>query len=249
MPVHINGRGPFRFFIDTGAERSAISTFLAGALGYRLAGLPDVLREGVIGALPTPEVRLQQLRCDAVGRDAMTALVLPEAILGDWDGLIGVDVLAGSVLSISSPQWQAQVSTSDSKPRRSTKGLRFDSGTLHLPMLRLSIGAHAVMALLDTGATQSVGNRALARALGLRTSAGAIVMDAAGARLPAELATVAGFRLDAAALPAAALRIAELPLFSRRGLGNRPALLLGVDRLNAVSDLRIDFRARRLYAR
>lgn len=249
MPVHINGRGPFRFFVDTGAERSAISTFLAGALGYRLAGLPEVRRDGVIGALPTPEVRLQQLRCDAVGRDAMTALVLPEAILGDWDGLIGVDVLASSVVSISSPQWQAQVSTTDSKPGRATKGLRFASGTLHLPSLRLSIGAHTVTALLDTGAVQSVGNRALARALSLQTSAGAIVMDAAGARLPAELTTVAGFSLDAAALPAAALRIAELPLFSRRGIGNRPALLLGVDRLNAVSDLRIDFRSRRLYAR
>lgn len=249
VATDVEGRGPFRFFVDTGAERSAVSAFLADALGHRVAALPSVRRDGVVGSRSTPEVQLTSLRCDAVERQSIAALVLPDTVLGDWDGLIGADMLQGNTLSVHAPDWRVTLAATDGWKPIAGRGVRFTSGTLHLPSLRLSIGGRAVTALLDTGAVHSVANRALAQALDLQAGDTAVVTDAAGARLPARLAVAPGFRLDAAALPAAALRIADLPLFERRGLADRPAVLLGLDKLSSLASLQIDFRSRRLHAR
>jgi predicted aspartyl protease len=249
IPAHINGRGPFRLFVDTGAERSAISAFLAASLGHRVADLPMIRRDGVVGSQLTPHVLLKSLRCGPVERTSIAALVLPDAVLGNWDGLLGADMLADNALSIAAPRWEAAIESSASSGRRGTRSLRFAAGTVHLPSFRLSIGGRAVTALLDSGAVHSVGNRALAQALELATFDTAVVMDAAGARLAASLAMAPEFRLDGAVLPAATLRIVDLPMFSRRGLTERPALLLGLDRLNTLAALQIDFRSRHLHAR
>src|SRR5262245_22989425 len=41
-PVIVNGQGPFRFIVDTGANRSAVSQALADQLGLTPNGVGDV---------------------------------------------------------------------------------------------------------------------------------------------------------------------------------------------------------------
>src|SRR5690242_15723582 len=59
LETTIDGKGPYRFVVDTGADRSVIASDVAEDLGL----LPhrDVVVQGIVRALPAPSVRLQNL--------------------------------------------------------------------------------------------------------------------------------------------------------------------------------------------
>lgn len=114
-----------------------------------------------------------------------------------------------------------------------TEGLR-DFGFITLTLDGTNVAAVAVV---DTGAAQTVLNNAAAHALGLRT-------DGSDPRLrkrskgteglggkphPTWLYTLPGMRGAAWRQPAMEVRISELPVFKAIGLDTRPALILGAD--------------------
>ncbi|CAH0066413.1 MULTISPECIES: aspartyl protease family protein [Stenotrophomonas] len=114
-----------------------------------------------------------------------------------------------------------------------TEGLR-DFGFITLTLDGTNVAAVAVV---DTGAAQTVLNNAAAHALGLRT-------DGSDPRLrkrskgteglggkphPTWLYTLPGMRSTAWQHPAMEVRISELPVFKAIGLDTRPALILGAD--------------------
>src|SRR5688500_20020643 len=49
-PVYINGQGPLRLVLDTGASASAVTALAAERLGLSVAGARTVLLRGVTGA-------------------------------------------------------------------------------------------------------------------------------------------------------------------------------------------------------
>ena len=114
-----------------------------------------------------------------------------------------------------------------------TEGLR-DFGFITLTLDGTNVAAVAVV---DTGAAQTVLNNAAAHALGLRT-------DGSDPRLrkrskgteglggkphPTWLYTLLGMRSTAWQHPSMEVRISELPVFKAIGLEGRPALILGAD--------------------
>ena len=89
VDVMVNGSGPYRFLLDTGSNRSAVSTRVAAALR-----LPAVARTEVVTAGGTTSaivVRLSSIALGPVIRKEVlaTAIDAPQAA----DGLIGQDVL------------------------------------------------------------------------------------------------------------------------------------------------------------
>src|SRR5208283_3750492 len=56
-PAYINGRGPFRLVLDTGASQSAVTSQLATYLGYKLEGSMQMLMHGVTGSAKVPTIR------------------------------------------------------------------------------------------------------------------------------------------------------------------------------------------------
>src|SRR5215471_11396367 len=58
--VMVNGQGPFRFVIDTGASRSTLSPHLAKALGLSTPGR-NVILNGVTGAAEVATVTVDKL--------------------------------------------------------------------------------------------------------------------------------------------------------------------------------------------
>ena len=56
----INERGPYRFVVDTGANRSVLSTELAQSLGLAADGQAVV--HGIAGMLPSPVTRCRTSR-------------------------------------------------------------------------------------------------------------------------------------------------------------------------------------------
>src|SRR6202022_5073733 len=60
-PVMINGRGPFRLVLDTGASHSAITALVALALGIPTDRSPPVTLRGVTGSATVPPIRADPL--------------------------------------------------------------------------------------------------------------------------------------------------------------------------------------------
>ncbi len=56
-PVFINGHGPFRLVLDTGASTSVVTAMVALALGIPTDQSPQVLLSGVTGSLAVPTIR------------------------------------------------------------------------------------------------------------------------------------------------------------------------------------------------
>src|SRR6185312_9794284 len=59
-PVLINGKGPFRLVLDTGASHSAVTAGVARALGIPL-GETHVLLHGVMGTVAVPTIHVENL--------------------------------------------------------------------------------------------------------------------------------------------------------------------------------------------
>src|SRR5271155_4146276 len=60
-PVLINGRGPFRLVLDTGASSSGVTAMVAMALGIRTDESPHVMLRGVTGSATVPTLRVDTL--------------------------------------------------------------------------------------------------------------------------------------------------------------------------------------------
>ncbi len=64
--VMVNGKGPFRFVIDTGASRSTLAPHLARALGLKVSVGRNVMLNGVTGAAEVPTVAVDSLEIGAL---------------------------------------------------------------------------------------------------------------------------------------------------------------------------------------
>jgi len=90
VPVRLSGVGPFRFLVDTGADRTAISRQIAGRLGLvrgETAALHTVTGVSSVSTANVPA--LEMTRKPVKIRDAP---LLDSAAMGA-DGIIGVDSL------------------------------------------------------------------------------------------------------------------------------------------------------------
>lgn len=248
-PVFVDGRGPFRFMLDTGAGISAVSELLATEMRLRPPTGNPLVVSGVLGQRQTPGVELQQLRCDGLQITAARVAVFSATQLGDLDGLLGADLLRTGSLLLDFEQKAFALRAADraeSAGQRLKLRLRFGG----LPAVSLRVGDCKTWALIDSGAPHSIGNDSLRDWLDIRAQfeprLDAMVADVAGGRQPAILAPAPALMLGKRLLPAAPLRFTNLTAFERWGWRDQPALLLGLDRLRQLRSLQIDYRKARL---
>src|SRR4030095_13036457 len=64
--VKVNGKGPYRFVIDTGASRSTLAPHLAKALGLTVPNGRRVVLNGVTGAAEVPTVIVDTIEIGAL---------------------------------------------------------------------------------------------------------------------------------------------------------------------------------------
>ncbi len=101
LPVRIDGHGPFRFRLDTGASRTVVSDRLAARLRLPASGSTQMVTPTGAAAARLVEVRRVDLGCGWSA--AASALALPALSLdsaGGIDGLVGQDVLWASRFAI-----------------------------------------------------------------------------------------------------------------------------------------------------
>lgn len=250
IAAHVNGRGPFRFMLDTGSAVSAISLFLARELRLTPAGdapsSADLL--GSTGRMPVTRVRAQSLEVDGRQMNPPPMAVMPEPAReeGAAQGVLGADLLQHYPIDISFAGSTV------------TLGQRVEGARLHnvviarhlgsLIALRARIANIDLPAILDTGAQRTIGNSALANALHLKDhpAEAAVVSGVDGQALAASERATPSLRLGRHALPALPLLYADLPVFAHWGWSGTPSILLGMDLLNRLSHLRIDYPRQRV---
>ena len=244
--VEINGRGPYRFIIDTGANRSAVSPGLVADLGLvpSLAGLLQT--HGVTGEAPLPAVDVDEIRAGDLVYDPGPLPVLAGLVLGDTDGILGTEGLAGARVDVDFTTDSVSITRSDGKraangyfvvPARSYRGLLLVEG---------KAGRIPVHAIIDTGAERTLGNAPLRDALVGKVSregkSRSRVVGATDAGYDGMSFRVPALRIGAASLYNMPVTFGDMHVFDVWGLANEPAVLIGMDMIGQLRRFVVDYR-------
>src|SRR6266852_397507 len=89
VPVMINGRGPFRFIVDTGANHSTISPGLARELGLKPAEGPSIILDGITGSAQVSFVRIDRLQAGELTIESTAVPVVWASVMAGADGILG----------------------------------------------------------------------------------------------------------------------------------------------------------------
>lgn len=155
VPISIDGRGPFRFLVDTGASHSAVSSALAGRLALR--PVARTLVTTPTGQTWRPVVRLRGASVGGVALDEIRPSIAGGAYLHDVmrvDGVLGQDVLAPRHYTLDYRQRALTWGGPASEGHQITLPLEWHEGT---PIVRaVWAGGGTLRLVADTGASHIV---------------------------------------------------------------------------------------------
>jgi predicted aspartyl protease len=253
-PVSINGRGPYHFLVDSGAERTLLAEEVAAELA--LPHGHKVMVEGIIRGQPADLVNVQRLEMGALVCSGLDVPVLPRAML-DADGYLGLDVLDGrrvildfraQTLTVTQPQgFLSSLWAHGNEAVVRTLG---NSGRLRATDCLVD-GVRAA-AFVDTGAEVSVANPALYDMLRKRSGNRKMVRGevglygVTGGRILGIETDIDEILLGRLRLTYTLLVVAGLEVFDVWGLKHEPALLFGMDSLRRFSRVSIDYGRKEL---
>jgi predicted aspartyl protease len=247
VAVQVNGRGPYHFIVDSGADTSAVGLRIAHDLQLPL-GSPAILN-GMTSRNLVDRVKIAEL---TLGPSVVKNLEVPalrEIDLGA-DGLLGIDALVRQRLMLDFEKRVIKVEDA-AKPMKYSPGdivivARRQRGQLILTAVQAA--GVKLDAVIDTGTEISIGNLLLRDKLIRRrakfTTVEAIGVTGVTAKL--QIATIDELRLGPVMLRNVPIAFADVPPFKLFGLANEPALLLGTDILDTFRRVSLDFRARKV---
>lgn len=253
VPVHIDGQGPFRLVLDTGAQRSAVTPTVAAALGIPLDRSPPVRLHGVTGTAVTPTIEVDTLQVGDLAMQSQRLPVLPD-VFGGAQGLLGMDGMENRRIYIDFRADFVDISLSrGQRPARGFFVVPTLRDTPELLVVRAQIGGVDVRAIIDTGAQATVGNEALRRALRStvrrRTTGQDQVHGATGDTQTGVSAIIPDMRMGPLAVSGVHVTFSDLHIFSLWELTDTPSLLVGMDILGLVDTLIIDYHRREVHIR
>jgi hypothetical protein len=248
VEVRVNGRGPYQFVVDSGADTSVVGLRIARDLQLPL-GTPVTLNNMTDRNI-VDRVKVESL---SLGPSIIRNLQLPalrESDLGGA-GMIGIDALARQRLMMDFEKRSIRVEDA-SKPAKSLPGdivvtARLQRGQLILTEVRA--GRLTLDAVIDTGSQITIGNSALRDKLVRRRIGKFRTVTATGVTgktIDLQLAQVGELRLGSVILRNVPMAFADVPPFEVFGLADKPALLLGTDLLETFRRVSLDFRARKV---
>ncbi len=242
IPIRINDQGPFPFVVDTGANQSVISLELAAQLSLPAGPLQPLNGVAGIQSAPSTQATLQ------IGRRTQiqaTLSMLPATSLGA-PGMLGLDSLEGQTLTLDFGGEALRID--DGRHGRAdpdsvaVKARRRDG---QLTLVDADLAGIKVVAFLDSGAQNTIGNMAL-RALAATRSPTSQwtrtpIVSATGQTIDAEWADLPRLRVGGLDLAYWPVAFADLHTFRMWNLVQQPAILLGVDVLSRFQSVCLDF--------
>jgi predicted aspartyl protease len=248
VQVGVNGRGPYHFIVDSGADTSAVGIRIARQLQLPL-GRP-VLLNAMTARSIVDRVKVAEL---TLGPSTIRNLELPalrEQDIGG-QGMIGIDALVRQRLLMDFEKRLIRVEDA-SKPYKPLPGEIVVTGKLQRGQLILTEVKAAGLrldAVVDTGTEVTVGNLALRDRL-IRKNRDKFVTipvtGVTGVTMNVQIARIRELQLGSVTLRDVPIAFADLPPFRVFGLADEPALLLGTDLLETFRRVSLDFRSRKV---
>lgn len=245
VPVRLSGTGPYRFLVDTGADRTAVSRELATKLKLaagQKASLHSVSEMSTISTATVPDLQLTRRNVRVID-----AAVLESANMGA-DGILGVDSLRAQRVLFDFEGQSMSVVPSKSIESVTEPGaivITAQSRNGRLIITEARANGRPVTVVLDTGAQVSIGNSALRKQLlgkGLRDGSQRIELESVtGGKLMGDYLFVRELEMSGVQLSNLAIVFADAHTFKALKLERKPALLLGMNALRAFKRVSIDF--------
>jgi predicted aspartyl protease len=250
-PVMINGQGPFRLVLDTGANRSAVNAQVAQVLGIAPDVTHPVLLRGVTGIVAVPTIRVTSFSVGDVILESATLPIVTDA-LGGADGVLGTEGFADKQLYIDFRHDRITITHS-----RGTRVLgdffsvpleRSNTGLL---IVRAVVGGERVHAIIDTGGQATIGNEAMRQALVRRRAKGtpSEVIDVTTTSQDALAFASPPIELGSIHIQGARITYGDMHIFEHWHLTTEPALLIGMDAIGLLDVFIIDYRRHELQLR
>ena len=246
LDTYVDGKGPFHFMVDTGADRSVIAHDVAAKLGLVDGG--DVVVQGISRSMPATTVALKNLTFGQITVDRVHAPVLPREFLRA-DGYLGLDVIDGRKVTFDFIRDALKVEQSDGlsswfHPNEAI--MRVDGSHGRLMAVDCLVEGVQAFAFIDSGAQMSIGNSHLFAALQDKGKTYfnddiVPVYGVTGGQSTGRIAAISDIHLGSLEFRRSYLVISDLPVFDVWGLTNKPALFIGMNFLCQTSAFTIDF--------
>jgi len=253
VPAMINGQGPFRLIVDTGASYSSVSPELAQRLGLQSSDEYPFLVNGITGSARAPSVPIDHLQAGDLHLRSLRLPVIWSPIMAGADGILGAAGLKEERIMVEFKR--NRVTILRSQRGMAPRGFQRVHATVMesgLMTVEVRVGGVRAIAVVDTGAERSLGNQALRDALRhwQNTRKAPVFTDVFGST--EEIAR--GERGLAPTITLGPLQLLDVDviygdfhIFDVWKMRDRPAMILGMDVLGTATSLGIDFRNRELY--
>ena len=258
VETRLNGLGPFRFVIDTGASISVIYESAREEIGIEAVPGIQVHVLGMTGSGMFPIGQVAEISVGNEPWNNARVALLPDTapVAGRIDGILGVDFLSRYAVLYSQRERVLRLYPRELVAGNSYKGwerialrdLRVGDGNVAVFIFDMYIDAEHIPTVFDLGATVNVMNRRAARALDIlvrRPRSRPEVYGVSGrAEVLAEL-RVWRLRIDNSVWRNKIFLVGEFPVFEALGIDRRPAAITGTD-FFGQRDFIIDFARQRL---
>ncbi|HWX26285.1 MAG TPA: retropepsin-like aspartic protease [Steroidobacteraceae bacterium] len=252
-PVMINGHGPFRLVLDTGASHSAVTSLVALALGIPTDQSPPVILRGVTGFATVPTIHVETLTVGDLAVDSPVLPIVPDA-LGGAQGILGGEGLMGKRVFIDFRHDKIIITFSrNERSSRDFVDVPFYSIRETLVVVNAMIGDVRVKAIIDTGGQTTIANLALQHALARHSfqfrGKPDQIIGATKDVQEGEILPMPAIAFGSIQILDPGVTFADMYIFKQWKLLNEPAILIGMDALGLLDALVIDYRRHELQMR
>jgi Aspartyl protease len=238
IPAFVNGKGPFAFILDTGADGSAVYQWFADKAHLSKGKLRDV--DGQTGNVSSPTYSLKSLSVDGHAIHKIVADSLPNRHdMGVEAGVAGNDLMDGTIAIFDFPcrtvelrQKPVDVDSVVSRDSVMVQGGSVPGGTqLTLPV---TVGGVEGTAYLDTGSRDTRISPSFAAAAHVDPSSSAfrdadLIFGFKSKGTGSRIGPIGSVQFAGITVTRAEARVIDLPVFGPFRPGGAPSMILGMD--------------------
>jgi hypothetical protein len=250
-PVKIDGKGPFRLVLDTGASHSAVIQRTADLLADPKTD-EMILVTGVTGSATVPTFRVQSMEVGELLLGPTFLPIVPD-VFGGAQGVLGREGLID--MRIYADFGRDQLTITHSRNQRAG----WDFSVIPLKVVHdgllvadAMVGRVRTHAIIDTGAQRTLGNEALRAALMRHPHSPSTREDIVGVTLDVQSGDnqpTPPIFMGRVSLEGVRVTFGDMYLFEHWDMVREPTMLIGMDVLGSFDAIVIDYHTRELALR